>query len=147
MKNIKPSDFIKELAKAKNNRELLIALMAKIDADKREIKSTLSQLSSEPGGALSQGRDRQTYIRTMKDRISILTSNREKVRLKISDLKKFKKNGATNPSSNNFATAFMTAAELILDEKDFNEIEVMAGVMLTKDDDSIQRSSLNSLVG
>jgi hypothetical protein len=41
----------------------------------------------------------------------------------------------------------MTAAELILDEKDFNEIEVMAGVILTKNDDSIQRSSLNSLVG
>jgi hypothetical protein len=124
-------DFLSELKKAKNNKELLISLMARIDSEKREIKSTLSQISSEPESALSRGKNRQVYIRKLKDRMSTLTTNRETVRQNISHFKKVKNGGFTIPSNNNFAIAFMEAAELILDEELFNEIEVRAGVILT----------------
>ncbi len=124
-------DFLSELKKAKNNKELLISLMARIDSVKREVKSTLSQISSEPESALSRGKNRQVYIRKLKDRMSTLTTNRETFRQNISHFKKVKNGGFTIPSNNNFAIAFMEAAELILDEELFNEIEVRAGVILT----------------
>jgi predicted nuclease with TOPRIM domain len=130
-KDMSRHDFLSELKKAKNNKELLISLMARIDSEKREVKSTLSQISSEPESALSRGKNRQVYIRKLKDRMSTLTTNRETVRQNISHFKKVKNDGFTIPSNNNFAIAFMEAAELILDEELFNEIEVRAGVILT----------------
>lgn len=77
---------------AADSRESLVLIMADIDAEKRVIKSALSRLSSEPDEKTAKGRNRQTLIRKMKDKIGFLTEQRELVRSKLGRIKFNKKN-------------------------------------------------------
>lgn len=123
--------FVQKFEGCGDNREGLLALMAEIDAEKRLLKSWLTQLSSEPEGDYARGRKRQTNIRKIKDKISFLTEEREQVRKRLGSLKVNKKalNKTTNSRKPDFQAAFMTAAEIMLDEETFLEIEAKASEM------------------
>jgi phenylalanyl-tRNA synthetase alpha subunit len=122
------SEFADKLQNAGNNQKILAALMADIDNTKRAIKSALSQLSSEPDERHARGRERQAKIRRMKDKISFLTEESGVVKERLGRLKMDKKalNRAASSKKLEFAHAFMAAAERILTEKQFNEIEYRA---------------------
>lgn len=127
------SEFRKKLARAGNDRQLLIALMAEIDAEKRSVRSALSKLSSEPDQQFAKGKERQVLIRRMKDKISFLTEDRETVRRRLADARRAP---TLNPKSSvtqgakhgaGFADAFLRAAQEYLSEEQFLEIEIKAG--------------------
>ena len=63
-----PQEFIDKLDSSGWSTTKLKQFMESIDADKRSIKSRLSQLSSEPKEGDPVGRERQTLIRRMKDK-------------------------------------------------------------------------------
>ena len=125
-------EFAEKLQSASHSHDELVALMADIDAEKRSIKSALSQLSSEPDERFQGGRERQVKIRRMKDKISFLTEERELVRKKLSRIKTDRKthNRICTGISSDFAHAFMAAAERILPDDVFNEVESRAGEIL-----------------
>lgn len=126
------SAFFDRLQSAGRDRKLLIALMGSIDVDKRAVKSELSRLSSEPDPELSRGRARQTKIRKLRDRLSFLTEQRQLVQNKLSQINSDKKalNRATSNTSPVFAQAFLAAAERLLPEEQFNELETLAAEIL-----------------
>jgi len=127
------SEFTQQLQDCGSDRDKLLTLMAEIDAQKRSLKSRLTQLSSEPDGSdYARGRKRQTNIRKIKDKIGFLTEERERVRKKLGSLKMNKKalNKTTNSRKPDFQAAFMTAAEILLDEATFLEIEAKASELL-----------------
>ncbi|MFV1873550.1 MAG: hypothetical protein ACMZ64_09540 [Oleiphilus sp.] len=127
-------EFESKLVAAGFDAEMLKELMADIDSEKRAIKSHLSQLSSEPDVRL-KGAHRQSQIRKMKDKLSFLVENREEVRKRLGRIKLDKKalNKVSNRISPDFSQAFMAAAERILNEEQFIEIELRASEMLAAD--------------
>ena len=62
--------FIAELESAGCNQKHLLSLMNNLDTEKRSIKSHLSRLSSEPDEQYTHGKERQSLIRRMKDKLS-----------------------------------------------------------------------------
>lgn len=124
--------FMNKLNEASVSREKLIQLLAELDEEKRSVRSSLSQLSSEPTTASLKGRERQAAIRRMKDKISFLTEEREAVRQRLGQIKEERK--ATNrrsPARNAvFTNAFVAAAESILSEQKFLEIELKAAQII-----------------
>ena len=125
-------EFSEKLANAGADTKALTALMADIDAEKRSVRSSLAQLSSEPDSQFAKGKERQALIRRMRDKISYLTEEREEVRRRLGQIKVDKKvlNKVSNRISPDFSQAFMAAAERILSEDQFNEIELRASEML-----------------
>ncbi len=124
-------DFLERLNEIGYDKKALTALLNDLDAEKRSIKSRLSQLSSEPKEGDPTGRDRQTLIRRMKDKSSFLTEEREIVRERLGQIKVnqtyLNKAKARKPD---FCEAFMAASEALLDEERFNEIEARAQSIL-----------------
>lgn len=125
-------EFAQKLEEAGSDQKALASLMNEIDETKRSIKSALSQLSSEPNGQHARGRERQVKIRRMKDKLSFLTEEREIVRQKLGRIKMDKKalNRARSSRNTDFTHAFMAAAERLLPEEVFNEIESRAAEIL-----------------
>lgn len=125
-------EFAQKLQDAGSSQAALVALMSEIDEEKRAIKSALSQLSSEPDAQYARGRERQVKIRRMKDKISFLTEEREIVRIKLGRLKMDKKalRRATSSRSIEFSQSFMAAAERMLPEETFIQLEARAAEML-----------------
>ncbi len=128
--------FLDKLEQARNSREQLTALMAEIDETKRALKSHLSQLSSEPTEKHARGRERQALIRRIKDKLSFLTEEREMVRARLGQIKMDQKalNRRTVNTKPGFANAFMAAAERLLSDEQFSEIEARAAQMLQIED-------------
>jgi len=127
------TEFTYKFQDCGDDKEKLVSLMADIDAEKRSLKSRLTQLSSEPDGSdYARGRKRQTNIRKIKDKIGFLTEERELVRKKLGSLKTRNKalNKTVNSRKPDFQAAFMTAAEMLLDEETFLEIESKASELL-----------------
>ena len=126
--------FAQRLADADYNQDDLKKLLGEIDADKRAIKSALSQLSSEPDENMARGRERQTRIRKMKDKISFLTEDREVVRARLGEIKanKIALNKLQHSSKNKaeFTHAFMVAAEQMLSEEQYLEVELKAAQIM-----------------
>jgi hypothetical protein len=125
-------EFIDQLQACGLNREKLATLMAEIDIEKRSLKSRLSRISSEPNGEFGRGRERQVQIRKIKDKISFLTEEREIVRAKLGTIKMDQKvlNKVIHTRSVDFGLAFTAAAERILTEEQFLELEIKASEML-----------------
>lgn len=126
--------FLDKLDEAGFDKSKLTALLNELDETKRSIRSQLSQLSSEPTESTPVGRERQTRIRKMKDKISFLTEEREIVRSRLGEIK-------TNSSSakrmhhkykNGFELAFLVAAEKTLPEDQFLELESQAHLILSQ---------------
>ncbi|WP_045861631.1 hypothetical protein [Teredinibacter purpureus] len=124
-------EFIEKLDEASWSKSKLKSLIEHIDAEKRSIKSRLSQLSSEPKDNDPVGRERQVLIRRMKDKSSFLTEERAIV---IARLGKIKINQAAlnraNCSKAGYAEAFMAAAEYRLDEELLSELDQLAASIL-----------------
>lgn len=121
-------ELAERLLQAGNSTKSLKTIIEEIDAEKRSIRSSLSQLSSEPDHQFAKGKERQTLIRRMKDKISFLTEEREVVRARLGRIKMDRKalNRAESQRSVEFSRAFIAAAERILPVEQFNEIEARA---------------------
>jgi len=117
------------------DKNKLSALLSEIDAEKRSLKSLLSRLSSEPERSYGRGRERQVKIRKMKDKLSFLTEEREAVRERLGTMKMDAKalNRATNSRSIDFAHAFIAAAERLLPDEMFLELESRAADILSSE--------------
>ena len=117
------------------DKNKLSALLSEIDAEKRSLKSLLSRLSSEPERIYGRGRERQVKIRKMKDKLSFLTEEREAVRERLGAMKMDAKalNRATNSRSIDFAHAFIAAAERLLPDEMFLELESRAADILSSE--------------
>jgi chromosome segregation ATPase len=126
--------FATKLLKAGYSQELLKQLIEEIDAEKSSVRSALSQLSSEPDEKSVKGRERQTRIRRMKDKISFLTGEREQVRARLgqikTDLKALNKLQHSPKNKKEFSQAFMVAAELYLSEEVYLDLEVRAAQII-----------------
>lgn len=123
-------EFEQKLSDAGYKQSSLTALINELDADKRAIKSALSQLSSEPDEKMAKGRERQARIRKMKDKLSFLTEEREIVRMRLGEIKTnnraFNKLQHSPKNKSEFQQAFMVAAERILSEEQYLELEIKA---------------------
>ncbi len=126
-------EFADTLSKCGNDKNKLLDLMTEIDAEKRSLKSRLSRMSSEPDGEFGRGRERQVQIRKMKDKESFLSEEREMVRAKIGVMKLNQKalKRATNNRAPEFAHAFVAAAERLLTEEQFIELELLAAEIIS----------------
>ncbi len=120
--------FLDQLDQAGYDPVKLKALLEQIDSDKRSIKSSLSRLSSEPDEQYAHGRERQTLIRRMKDKLSFLTEDREIVRNRLGQLKKERHqlNAVKHQTESGFVQAFMLAASQELPESQFQALEKIA---------------------
>jgi len=101
-------EFVTKVSAISHNKKSLIELMNQLDQEKRQIRSL-----------------------RMKDRLSFMVEEREYVRKKLGDLKAEQKllNRVTGKKIE-FCHAFMAAAEKLLDEEQFVEIETKAANML-----------------
>ncbi|EJC7176241.1 hypothetical protein DC915_RS03140 [Vibrio parahaemolyticus] len=127
-------EFLDRLETAGFDKKKLTALLNELDQTKRSIRSQLSQLSSEPNDSTPVGRERQTRIRKMKDKISFITEEREVVRKRLAEIKAniSSANRMQHKYRNGFELAFLVAAEQSLDEKQFLELEAQAHKMLSQ---------------
>lgn len=125
-------EFFKKFQNSYTSQEKLKSLMAEIDSEKRSLKSFLSRVSSEPDGKFGKGRLRQVTIRKAKDKIAFLSEEREAVRKRLGDIKMDKKalNRVSSERSVDFCHAFMAAAERLLPEDVFLEVEYKASDMM-----------------
>ena len=125
-------EFVTKVSTISHNKKSLIELMNQLDQEKRQIRSFMRQYSNEPkeDRGLS-GSDRYKQLRRMKDRLSFMVEEREYVRKKLGDLKAEQKllNRVTERKIE-FCHAFMAAAEKLLSEEQFVEIEAKAANML-----------------
>ena len=129
-------EFLQRFEACGNNQAQLVKLMAEIDETKRSLKDRLTRLSSEPDGPFGRGRERQEQIRKIKAKQGFLTDEREMVRHKLGTLKLDQKalNRAKSNRSADFSQAFMAAAELILSDEVFEQIEARAAEILAIED-------------
>lgn len=125
-------DFLQRFESCGNSSQKLISLMGELDQTKRSIKDRLTRLSSEPDGKFGRGRERQEQIRKIKAKQGFINDEREMVRAKLGRLKTDKKalNKVVNSRSVGFSQAFMAAAERMLTEEQFLEIEIRAHQIL-----------------
>ena len=126
-------EFMEKVAEIETDREALLALMNELDAERRLIKSRMRMFSNSPkeeGGWT--GSSRYIKLRKLKDKLSFLLEEREYVRAKLGQLKGDQKalRKALNNRSPEFCHAFMAAAERMLDEALFHDIEIRAGRIL-----------------
>lgn len=125
--------FILKVNEISSNKDALIELMNQLDEEKRSIKSFMRKYSNEPksenGGA---GSERYIKLRRLKDRQSYLIIEREYVRQKLGSLKGDVKSLNRIVNSKNIALchAFMAAAERMLDDDIFAELEAKAVMIL-----------------
>ena len=121
------AEFERKLNKAGFKKNALVALVDEIDQRKRSIANELKRLSSEPRKGDPVGRERQSKIRRMRTKQEHLKTEREIVRQRLADLKSG--NAAVNRirthfnGDTSFAEAFLAAADELLDENVFNDVE------------------------
>lgn len=127
-------EFLYKLDSAGFDKKKLTALLNELDETKRSIRSQLSQISSEPNETTPVGRERQTRIRRMKDKISFLTEEREIVRKRLGEIKTNinTANRMQHKYKNGFELAFLVAAEKTLGEEQFLELEAQATIILSQ---------------
>lgn len=128
-------EFVLKVSEIGHSKPLLIQLMNELDEEKRSIRSVQRMCSndSKDGGGLT-GPERFRKLRKLKDRISFLIEEREYVRQKLGNLNSDQKalNRAANKKAD-FVHAFMAAAEQLLPEELFNDLEAKAGEILMQD--------------
>jgi inorganic triphosphatase YgiF len=139
-------EFLVKLTSCGNDKQRLTALLAEIDEQKRSLKSRLSRMSSEPEGEFGRGRMRQEQIRKMKDKASFLTQEREIVRAKLGSLKMDQKalNRAVNNRCAEFAHAFIAAAQRLLSDEQFMELELRAAEIISSKAHGEPKDQLNA---
>ena len=129
-------EFILRVAKIQHSRKKLIDLMNALDEEKRVIRSAQRKYSSfkkEDGGLT--GAERFKQLRSLKDRLSFLIEEREYVRQRLADVKAETKalNKAVHRQKG-FQAAFVAAAERLLPEETFLNLEAKASEILLQSD-------------
>lgn len=125
--------IVLEVNKIKNNQKELVVLMNSLDEEKRTIRSFMRQYSNEPKeGKGLVGSGRYMKLRSLKDKLSYLIEEREYVKQALGQLKENTKkaNTITCSTKPEFSKAFMIAAEKVLSQEVFIEIEKVAGELL-----------------
>lgn len=128
--------FANRVANVAHSKSQLIDLMNELDVEKRSIRSYMTLWSSAPkeDGGLA-GSKRSLKLRSMRDREGFLIEEREYVRQKLGELNGDQKalNRTVNKRSLEFSQAFMAAAERMLSEDLFLDIEAKASVMMLQE--------------
>ena len=127
-------EFMYQLQDCGVDRNKLTTLMAEIDSEKRSLSSDLKRISSNSPEQTPKKtkalryKKRLNQIIKIKEEIDFLTEEREMVRAKLGSMKMDKKalNKAANNRAPSFNQAFIAAAERILSEEQFLEIELRA---------------------
>lgn len=127
--------FVLRVSEIAHNRKALIDLMNQLDEEKRAIRSNQRKWSNDTkdNGGL-HGVERTRRLRKTKDRISFLIEEREYVRKKLADFKgdqKALKRALTKKAE--FTHAFFAAAERLLDEEMFTELEIKAAQIMMQE--------------
>ena len=129
-------EFAIKVSEILHSKKLLVDLMNQLDEEKRSIRSFQREWSNSPkdDGGLS-GSGRYKKLRRLKDRMSFLIEEREYVRQKLGDLKGDHKalNRAGSQRNIEFAQAFIAAAERLLSEEQFAELETKAAEMMMQE--------------
>ena len=125
--------FAEKLADAGWEKPKLVALMNEIDAEKRSIKIALRRIAQDPEYSMAgMGRERQNKERRIKDRERYLIEDREIVRQRIGRLnRELKSMNRAKNREQNFPAAFVAAAEEMLDQELFMELELRAVEILS----------------
>lgn len=127
--------FALKVASIAHSKEKLIALMDELDAEKRSLRSSITLWMYDP--RVGNGRSKaECHLKTkqLRDRIGFLMEERGYVREKIGKINGDQK--ALNRAGNRsvlFSKAFIAAAERMLPEKTFLEIEAKASMMLLQE--------------
>lgn len=124
-----------KLEEAGNDKATLIRLMSELDEEKRRLRDALRKYSNETQGQGGlAGRERFAKLRRMKARLGFLIEEREAIRRKLGQLKGDQKslNRIMNERTPEFKDAFMAAAERMLSEEQFTEIELKAMELLDR---------------
>jgi len=126
--------FINKISEIGNDKQSLVSLMNEIDENKRQVSARLTAVSSGRKEVTEMTtRERRSQIKMMQDKLTYLAEEREHVRSRIaeinSDLKAL--NRAVNGRNEKFCHAFIAAAERILDEELFLELESRAASILS----------------
>lgn len=124
--------FLQDFEACGNSRQKLLTLMGDLDEVKRSLKDRLTRLSSEPDGEFGRGRERQEQIRKIKAKQGFINDEREMIREKLGRLKMDAKslNRAVSSRSPDFSHAFIAAAERMLSDELFLDLEVRAQEIL-----------------
>lgn len=129
-------EFAIKVSEISHSKKLLVDLMNQLDEEKRSIRSFQREWSNSPkdDGGLS-GSGRYKKLRRLKDRMSFLIEEREHVRQKLGDLKGDQKalNRSVNKRKVEFSQAFVAAAERLLSEEVFAELEAKAAQMMMQE--------------
>ncbi len=120
--------FAERLAGAGWNKQKLITLMNELDEEKRSLRIALRRIAQDPEYSMEgMGRERQNKERRIKDKERYLIEDREVVKQRIGRINREQK--AMNKAKNreqNFPASFVAAAEEMLDEELFTELELRA---------------------
>jgi len=126
--------FLNKISEIGNDKQSLVALLNEIDENKRQVSTRLTAVSSGRKEVTEMTtQERRSQIKLMQDKMIYLSEEREYVRSRIaeinSDLKTL--NRVVNRRSENFCHAFVAAAERVLDEELFLELESRAASILS----------------
>ena len=119
--------FAERLAEAGWSKTKLIRLMNELDQEKRDIKIGLRSIAHDPKFESLVGKERQFKIHQMKSKERYLIEEREIVRQRIGRLnRELKGVSRAKKRGQNFPAAFVAAAEEMLDQELFTELELRA---------------------
>jgi len=121
--------FLLRVAKIDGNKQLLTRFLSELDEQKDSARSTLLNFSDSPEAVGLSEHARIRKLRQLRAKIDRLKVEREYVANKIAELKSQKR--ISNNSSAKFQAAFMAAAEKVLDEKTYLNIESKAAMLIT----------------
>lgn len=120
--------FANRLASAGWNKQKLLELMNELDEEKRSLKIALRRIAQDPEYSMAgMGRERQNKERRIKDKMRYLIEDRETVRLRLGRLnRELKSMNRAKNREQNFPASFVAAAEEMLDEDVFLDLELRA---------------------
>jgi len=124
--------FFQNLEEAGFDRIKLRELLHRLDSEKSRAKLRLQQVSTDPEAGMT-GKKRDRFIRFLLHVIRRLTDERETVSRRLGRIGVYEKalNRAVHTRNSAFPAAFVAAAEMTLTREQFEELERMAGEVLT----------------
>jgi len=132
--------FLIQLSKIKQDRKLLIILLADLDQEKQKLKNNLQRASIPIKQGGIPGHKRSVLSMETKNQLALLTHKRTLVTISLSEIKKkdkYHKND-TQKYSGKIASIFMVVAKRTLPENEFKKIEKKAEKILEDRRNNIQ---------
>ena len=122
-------DFVIRVSEIKNDKPKLLELLNELEAEKRDIKKKLQKFSNSPKSETGlDTKMRERLIRSLLAKRTYLQNEALHVRNAIHEHKRLKShvNKVLNNKKPGLGDAFMAAAEKLLSEEQFVEIELRA---------------------